>query len=79
MNSHAPHPVVRIIEELGGISAVATAIGKRYSTASEMKRSRSIPVRYWPTLIERARKLGLPIDEKTFVEAHTTAEEGVSS
>lgn len=68
--SHATVP--EIIDQLGGIGPVATLLGKGYSTVSEMKRRGTIPVEYWPALIEQARTLSKPIDEKALVIAHTT-------
>lgn len=35
----------------GGTSAFAGAMGLNLSTASEMRRRSSIPVRYWPKLV----------------------------
>lgn len=44
-----------LIEALGGNSAVAAHLGKRFpSTVSEMKRRGSVRVEYWPGLIELA-------------------------
>lgn len=71
MDAHAPHPVVSIINDLGGLPAVSAATGAKYSTVSEWKRAKSIPIRYWPALIDHARELDKPIDEKTLVAAHT--------
>jgi hypothetical protein len=46
------------------LNEFAQAAGCKYSTASEMKRRRSIPVRWWPRLIESAkgRAAGLSLD-----------------
>lgn len=42
-----------------GTSAFAAAMGLNLSTASEMRRRSSIPVRYWPKLVEAARERGI--------------------
>jgi len=41
-----------LFDRLGGASAVARLIGKGASTASEMKRRGSIPVRYWGPILD---------------------------
>lgn len=46
--------VPQIISDFGGPTAFARAIGVNVSTASEMNRRRSIPVRYWPKVISSA-------------------------
>lgn len=43
----------------GGASSVARLLGVGASTASEMKRRGSIPVHYWPRLIEGATERGI--------------------
>jgi len=49
-----------LIDAFGGPTAFASIIGlKRASTASEMKRNRSIAVEHWPRVIAAAEKLGL--------------------
>ena len=50
-----------IFEHLGGASRVARILGVGQSTASEMKRRGSIPVRWWPTLLasDEAREIGV--------------------
>jgi hypothetical protein len=42
-----------------GTSAFASALGLNLSTASEMRRRSSIPVRYWPKLVDVARERGI--------------------
>lgn len=37
-------------------SAFADALGLKLSAASEMRRRQSIPVRYWPRLVDAARE-----------------------
>lgn len=51
--------VPTLIDAFGGNAAVAKIIGKGASTVSEMRRSQSIKVRYWPALIEAAKERGL--------------------
>ena len=41
----------------GGTGAFAKAMGLGLSTASEMRRRKSIPVYYWPKLVEKAREM----------------------
>lgn len=62
--------VSQIIEKFGGPTKFAAVIGRIPSTASEMKRSGSIPVRYWPAMInsEKGREIGLTSD--MLVAAH---------
>ena len=48
--------VTDIIDAFGGNSKFAAVIGKGASTASEMRRRKSIPVDYWPRLIEASAK-----------------------
>lgn len=67
--------VSEIIEHFGGPTKFAAVIGKNPSTASEMKRSGSIPVRYWPAIIqsEKGRAIGLTSD--ALVAAHVGTSE----
>ena len=55
----APDQVPELIDRLGGPTAFSRIIGKGVSTASEMKRNRSVPVEYWPRVIAAARAQGL--------------------
>lgn len=71
MDVQDPHPVARIIDDLGGLPGVSKLTGAKYSTVSEWKRRGTIPVGHWPALISEARKLRKPIDEKALVAAHT--------
>lgn len=49
-----------LIDAFGGPTAFASVIGlKRASTASEMKRNRSIAVEHWPRVIAAAHEIGL--------------------
>jgi hypothetical protein len=51
--------VPELIDAFGGPTAFSRVIGKRPSTASEMKRNRSIHVDYWPRVIEAAAEQGI--------------------
>lgn len=51
----APKTIPALIDAFGGPTDFARAIGlKNPSTASEMKRSASIKVGYWPAIVEAA-------------------------
>ena len=52
--------VPEIIEAFGGNTAFGKIIGKRASTASEMKRAKSIPSRYWVRIVDVARARRIP-------------------
>ena len=54
---------------------MAKILGCGQSTASEMKRRRSIPVRYWESLIasDKGRELGLSSD--VLMQVHSRHEE----
>lgn len=60
--SNAPKTVPELIDAFGGPAAFARAINLNIpSTASEMKRTMSIRVRYWPRIVEAAASLDEPI------------------
>jgi hypothetical protein len=63
-----------LIDALGGPTAFAKIIGlgpERSSTASEMKRSGAIRVKYWPAIIQAARDRGLRgVNEAMLVRIH---------
>ena len=59
-----------LFEKLGGNTKVGSAIGKGQTTVSEMKRRRSIPVRYWPKIILAAREKGIDISEADLLRIH---------
>lgn len=40
-----------IFKDLGGTGKVAEFLGVKPSAASEMRRRKSVPVRYWPKLV----------------------------
>lgn len=62
--------VADIFETFGGPAALGRIIGKRASTASEMKRRRSIPTKYWIAIIEEGKNQGLDITEAVILAAH---------
>lgn len=64
-----------IFEALGGTGAVAKVIGVKHSAASEMRRRQSIPVKYWPALMERAVQDRIAIDSDVLVRVHVVAAE----
>ena len=60
-----------LFEKFGGPAAMGRALGVPPSTASEMRRRRSIPVRYWPALIEKAPEHKIAgIDAETLMRIH---------
>lgn len=63
--------VPELITEFGGPTAFARAIGVQPSTASEMKRRGSIPVRYWPSVLSAAENLNIQISSDDLVAIHT--------
>ena len=70
-----------VFERLGGTGLVARLIEVKHSAASEMRRRASIPVRYWPQLIEGARAAGVTIDSDMLVAIHvpSTADHGAAA
>lgn len=47
-----------IFDLFGGNAAVARVLNVIPSTASEMKRRESVPVEYWPALVDEAKRIG---------------------
>lgn len=56
-----------IFDLFGGPAAVGRIIGKSTEHAATMRRRGSIPVRYWPALIEAAREKGETITADDFL------------
>jgi hypothetical protein len=58
------HTIDDLFEAFGGTSEVARVLNKNHSTASEIKRRASLPVRYWQDIIdsEKGRELGVTAD-----------------
>jgi hypothetical protein len=62
-------------------SAFAGALGLKLSAASEMRRRKSIPVRYWPRLVDAARDRGfaeITYDNLVSIHAPSTPESAAS-
>jgi hypothetical protein len=70
MSKSRPETVAEIFDALDGPANVARALGVGQSTASEMKRRRSIPVGHWPALMAAAARRGVEIDEASLVRIH---------
>lgn len=58
--------VSRIIDELGGVTAIAAETGIPLTTVHSWKRAGFVPRWRIPTLVELAAKLGRPITEASF-------------
>ena len=56
----SPRTISDLIDAFGGPSGFAKVIDKNPSTASEMKRSASIRVSYWPSIVDAAAARGIP-------------------
>jgi hypothetical protein len=54
-----PRTIPDLIDAFGGSSEFAKVIDKNPSTASEMKRSGSIRVGYWPAIVAAAQDRGI--------------------
>lgn len=50
-----------LIDRMGGILALRTALGLEYVTAQKMYQRDSVAVRHWPALIEHARSKGIAV------------------
>ena len=71
-------PIEQLFDDLGGTSAVARIISVGQSTASEMKRRRSIPVEYWPAIVGSDRGREKAITNDRLVAAHVQERTGGS-
>lgn len=61
-----------IFETLGGPTKVARILGVGFSTAMEMKRRGSIPVKYWPKLVDACHSVGAQnVTYDQLVELHS--------
>lgn len=59
----------RIIEQLGGISRLARALGHRNPTTVQGWKARgTIPVRRIPEVMEAARRLGMELSADAFLD-----------
>jgi len=59
-----------IFDRFGGVSATARVLGVNASTASEMKRRGSIPVKHWPELIAEAKYRRIKLTNDMLVSVH---------
>lgn len=78
--SETPTSVPELIEAFGGPTGFARVIGKGPSTASEQKRSGSIPVEYWDLVVSAARDAGIPgVSFEALARMHIPEERRVSA
>lgn len=61
----APKSIPELIDAFGGPSGFAKVIDKNPSTASEMKRSGSVRVSYWPAIVAAASLRDPPLSGVT--------------
>lgn len=66
----AMNTIPSIFDSIGGPSKFARALGLKQSAASEMKRRKSIPVVYWPVLIDAMKASGKSLTYEDLVQAH---------
>lgn len=62
-----------VIARLGGNSALAERLGISPSGVSEMKRRKSIPPRYWRSLLALADEISIPLTAEVLVALHADA------
>ncbi len=61
-----------IFDKLGGTGKAAAAINVKPTAASEMKRRKSIPVKYWDRVIAACKKQNIRgISYETLVKLHS--------
>lgn len=76
----SPTTVGELIDAFGGPAKFARVIGKGASTASEQKRSGSIPTEYWDLIIAGAAEAGVPgVTWESLGRMHVPAERRASS
>lgn len=64
--------VTNLFDEIGGPRKMAALLDVKPSAASEMKRRGSIPVKYWPKLVDGFKNLHLTnVDYDTLVSMHS--------
>lgn len=72
----AMHTVNDLFEQFGGTGAVARIMKVGHSTASEMRRRGSIPLKYWSSIIDHAKSINRPeVDNDLLVRIHVPDEE----
>jgi hypothetical protein len=62
-----------VVEALGGPTEFGRICGFDRNPAargSDMRQRRSIPLQYWPRIVEAAREKSLPIDNDVLVRLH---------
>jgi myo-inositol-1-phosphate synthase len=62
------NPAERVIGRFGGQSALAQLLGKRQSTVEHWARTGRIPAQWHRTLLELARRRGISLEARDFVE-----------
>jgi hypothetical protein len=70
--------IAAIIEAFGGSSEFGGVCGFAKNPAArgnDMKQRGSIPQRYWPRLVDEAKRRDLPITTETLLKAHAGATE----
>lgn len=67
------HTVPDILQELGGVKAVADATGIPLTTVHTWKRTGFVPSWRVPTLVSMAQRLGKPITEESFPDRRPQA------
>lgn len=69
--------VPELITAFGGPTAFSRVIGKGASTASEMKRARSIGIEYWPVIVRAAADQSIAgVTYETLVQMHVNSRAG---
>lgn len=63
-----------LYDTFGGSGAVAKVIRVKPSAASEMRRRKSIPVKYWPYLLKEATATGLNLTNDILVRLHVSGQ-----
>ena len=71
VNESAMTDIHKIFDKLDGPGKVAELLGVKPSAASEMKRRKSVPVKYWPKLVIACNEAGLTINYATLVSLHS--------
>ncbi|MHB2205028.1 hypothetical protein [Methylobacterium sp. CM6257] len=73
----AMESVIAIIDALGGSTAFGRICGftkNPGARGSDMRQRGSIPLVYWPRIVEHARAHGIAIDNDVLVQAHIPQE-----
>ncbi len=63
-----------IFDRLGGTSRVATVLGVKRSAASEMKRRRFIPLKYWASLLDQPECRDAKLSESKLIRIHVAVQ-----